>query len=75
MLRNLELSKRSRHVLLEGKRCLVCCVCVSDDIELSIVLDIIENLCEDIRVGGKVGTVDAPLNKRKVLSRSDEVAE
>jgi hypothetical protein len=53
----------------------VCCVCVSDDIELSIVLDIIENLCEDIRVGGKVGTVDAPLNMRKVLSRSDEVAE
>lgn len=48
---------------------------MSDNIELSIVLDVVKNLSKDIGVGGEVGTVSASLDKGKVLGRSDEVAE
>ena len=48
---------------------------MSDNIELCIVLDIVENLSEDIGVSGEVGTISASLDERKILSRPDEIAK
>lgn len=75
MLRHLEVSKRGGHVLLEGERSLQTGVGVSDNVELSIVLDVVQDLGEHVGARSEVCAVDTSLDQRKVLSRANEVSK